>query len=664
MQPNNIVQVILPVPIRRFFDYLAPNIGNNLPLLRGMRVKVPFGRRTLTGIIWNTTNKSEVPANKLKAIEEVLDLQPLFDNEYCTFIEKCAQYYHHPIGEVAFSSMPTLLREGKTLLKEVPCQEWQYQEPEYQLNDAQQQCLTNIEKKLNNFQTFLLEGVTGSGKTEIYIQTALLALNLKQQILILVPEIALTPQTLTRFNKRFGEGVISFHSRMTPKQRLTSWQMILESKANIIIGTRSAIFLPFKNLGLIIVDEEHDGSYKQQEGFRYSARDMAILRAKLHGCPVILGSATPSLESISNAQENNYQLLTLGSRASSNPPPLPTVIDIKRQKCRGGLSDSLIKKIRSNIESNKQVLLFLNRRGYSPAIICHACGWLAECKRCDAKFTLHAGINKLICHHCEKQIPTPTKCPECQEEQLVPLGQGTERLEIELNELFPDTSIARIDSDTTRKKGSLDALLDGASKNKFGILIGTQMLAKGHHFPHLNLVALVDTDSGLFSTDFRAIERMAQLLIQVGGRAGREHNAGEVIIQTHHPEHPLLQLVATQNYSTIGKWLQNERKMACLPPYSFLTLFRTSANSANQAQHILEQLGEALEPFAKNVNILGPVPAPMTKRQGRYHFQLLLQANQRKFLHNTISFATKFLESSSAAKRVRWSCDVDPLEMF
>lgn len=658
-----IYQVALDVPLRRLFDYLP--IKDDMRILpKGTRVKVPFGRQHRIGIIMGQQTHSTFTLEQLKAIDSVCDKTPLFPEELCEFIEKTAQYYHHPIGEVAFTGVPLAIRLGK------PCESLPKNESTIFPNEAltlhpdQQNAVDIVLSKQDEFAPFLLEGITGSGKTEVYLQVAAAILQKQKQVLILVPEISLTPQTQERFIARFGD-VICFHSRMTPKQRLQAWLKVRYQQARIIIGTRSAIFLPFANLGLIVIDEEHDASFKQQEGFRYLARDVAVLRAKRVQCPIILGSATPSFETIYNAQTGKYHWLRLPVRATCATLPEMILMDIRHNKLEAGLSNALIKELEDSLKKNQQVLLFINRRGFSPTFMCYGCGWLAECERCDCRLTFHYKKQMLICHHCLHQRPEPQACPKCQATDLHPVGQGTERLESFLQMRFPDITMARIDSDSTRKKGSLEELLEKAKSKEAQLLIGTQMLAKGHHFPHLGMVAIVDADGGLFSVDFRSIERMAQLIIQVAGRAGRVHEAGRVIIQTFHPDEPLLQHILHQDYAELAKELLLERQRSALPPFSHLALIRASANNPHLPETLLKEVQQALQNASQGqVSILGPVAAPMLKRQGQFRYQLLVQASQRKPLHQLLHYSTIILEKSKLGKKVRWSLDVDPIEMF
>ena len=635
-------------------------------------LKSLLGNKEKIGIVIHESEQSEIPLEQLKPIHAVLDETPLFPNVSLEFIEKVARYYHHPIGEVIFTGLPQRVRQGKDLTPKKTASQTTPGDvitpspaTALTLNADQKSAIDAILAKQNEFSPFLLEGITGSGKTEVYLQVAEQILGSEKQVLVLVPEISLTPQTQSRFIARFGEQVICFHSDMTPAQRLKTWLRAKSPAPVIIVGTRSALFLPFANLGCIICDEEHDASFKQQEGFRYSARDSAVLRAQLSHCPVILGSATPSFETLFNAKTQKYGHLRLHHRATDSQLPSMMLLDVRHKQLTGGLSAQLLEKIKQHLAQQGQVLLFINRRGYSPTLMCFGCGWMAQCERCDARLTYHHKKHKLICHHCLFEARAPKACPSCQSEEINPIGYGTERLETTLQQLFPEVTIARIDSDATQKVGSLEALLHQATHHEAQILIGTQMLAKGHHFPHLTLVAIVDADLGLFSVDFRAVERMAQLIIQVAGRAGRVHTAGEVVIQTFHPEHPLLLQIIKQDYHALSETLLLERASAHLPPYTHLAMIRAQASNPMLGEQFLADIQRSLKQLGMGtVSVLGPVPAPMLKRQGQFRYQLLLQAPTRQSLHTLLNYSTTVLEKSPLGKRVRWSLDVDPVEMM
>jgi len=533
------------------------------------------------------------------------------------------------------------------------------------LNDQQQQAVENVSSEFGHFQPFLLQGITGSGKTEVYLSLVERIIQKNQQVLILVPEISLTPQLTQRFQQRLNVPIASLHSGLNDSQRLCAWVMAAENKAPVVIGTRSALFTPMPELGLIIIDEEHDNSLKQHEGFRYHARDLALVRARNADIPILLGSATPSLETLNNANKGQYKHLLLTRRASTAKPPKVHLLDVCRQPMQDSLSNLLLDQIRKHLQKQGQILLFLNRRGYAPLLMCHACGWTTECPRCDAHMTLHHHNKRLRCHHCGQERAAPTQCPECSAEELHIPGAGTERIEHALNQIFPDTVISRIDRDTTRRKGTLDSKLEQARSGEAQILIGTQMLAKGHDFPNVSLVGILDTDQGLFSSDFRGTEHMAQLIIQVSGRAGRAEKPGEVFIQTHHPEHPLLHTLLNEGYEGFAKAALEERKMTSFPPYAHLAVLRSEAIYKDAAIQFLQDALNVLNNIAvADVDGFGPLPAPMERRAGRYRAQLILQSKHRSALHAALRPWVLQLGKLKSANRVRWSIDVDPQDMY
>ena len=456
----------------------------------------------------------------------------------------------------------------------------------HELNAEQQMALTRLQAVNDQFQTFLLEGVTGSGKTEVYLRHSATLINREKQVLVLVPEIGLTPQLMARFHRRFGDCVVALHSGLSDGERLRNWQAAASGKASIVIGTRSSVFTPFASLGLIIVDEEHDPSLKQQDGFRYHARDLALVRARDQGIPVILGSATPSLETLHNALTGRYTHLKLPLRAGDALPPTVSLLDVRRAPLNEGLCGPLVEKMRQHIGAGNQVLLFINRRGFAPVMLCDDCDATVDCLRCDAHMTVHLGSRRMRCHHCGSERPVPSTCDACGGRNLVMTGQGTERIDYALRALFPSHKVVRIDRDTTRNKGSLKQHLEQASSGEASILVGTQMLAKGHHFPGVTLVAMLDVDRGLYGVDFRAAEQMAQTIVQVAGRAGRELQAGEVLIQTRSPDNPLFQEIIHNGYTHYAKTLLEERRVLGLPPYSNMALLR-ARSSEQQCGYIL-----------------------------------------------------------------------------
>jgi primosomal protein N' (replication factor Y) len=533
------------------------------------------------------------------------------------------------------------------------------------LNAAQQAAVDAVRETLGGFAAFLLEGVTGSGKTEVYLRIIAAVIAERRQALILVPEIGLTPQLVDRFRRRFAVPLAVLHSGLNDRERLAAWRRAGSGEALIVIGTRSAIFTPLARPGVLVVDEEHDASLKQQDGLRYSARDLAVWRARQLAVPVVLGSATPSLESLYNVAQARYRRLPLPERTGSAGLPSYEILDLRRQPLEHGLSRGMLARIRAHLADDGQVLLFLNRRGYAPTLICHDCGWIAGCSRCDARMTVHQAERQLRCHHCGSQRPVDTRCPACGGGDLRPLGQGTERVEQALAEHFPEVERLRIDRDTTRRKGQLASLLQQARAGHGRILLGTQMLAKGHHFPDVTLVGILNVDQGLFGIDFRASERMAQLIVQVAGRAGRRDRTGHVVIQTHHPDHPLLQTLVRQGYSAFARAALAEREAARLPPASHIALVRAEATDASLPAGFLERVRQQIQELgAADVEVWGPVPAGMERRAGRFRAQLLLQSGQRGSLQRVLGTLVRQLEQAKAARKVRWSVDVDPADMF
>nr|MDT0252896.1 primosomal protein N' [Endozoicomonas sp.] len=534
-------------------------------------------------------------------------------------------------------------------------------------NEEQAYACEGITDGLGAYRTYLLEGVTGSGKTEVYLQAISAALAKGKQTLVLVPEIGLTPQTVRRFRDRFNVPVACLHSGLNDGERLQGWLEAAKSTAGILIATRSGIFTPMPHLGLIIVDEEHDGSYKQQDSLRYNARDLAIYRGRQNHCPVVLGSATPSLETLHNTRQGKYTLLQLKQRAGNARPPTMELLDMRHQLLKDGLSTVLLQRIAAHLGRGNQVMVFLNRRGYAPSMICQDCGSIIDCPHCDAHMTIHRNPPHMHCHHCDWQKAIPWQCPSCQGRKLQPVGQGTERTEQVLNQHFPGYPVLRVDRDTTRKKQALNDILEKVQSGKPCILLGTQMLAKGHHFPDVTLVAIINADAGLFSADFRGLERTGQLIMQVAGRAGRGNKAGQVLIQTYNPENPALQLLSMNDYSRFANSLFTERKNLNLPPEGYLTLVRSESTNQGESESLLSALRQYAEQpdqqHHDDVRILGPIPAPMEKRQGRYRWHLLIHGKNRNHLHSVVSKIVSYLESHRLPRQLKWTVDIDPQEM-
>ncbi|MFC3650122.1 primosomal protein N' [Dyella humi] len=535
--------------------------------------------------------------------------------------------------------------------------------PKLALHAEQEVAIAAVTEAFGRFQPFLLDGITGSGKTEVYLALIERTLAQGKQALLLVPEIGLAPQTVRRLRDRLGVPVEVLHSNLAEGERARAWLRMRAGEAKVVLGTRSAVFTPLPHAGLIIVDEEHDSAYKQQEGFRYHARDLALVRGRALQVPVLLGSATPSLESLANVEAGRYRALHLRSRPAATHPPQVQIIDMRAQRLEHGLSPALLHAVGDAVTRGEQALVFRNRRGYAPVLLCHSCGWHAECPRCEHPLTLHAAWRKLVCHHCDLQAPVPSTCPTCGGQELKPQGQGTERLEEALTAHFPQVPVLRIDRETTRRRDAFEQLLDNLAEDAPAILVGTQMLAKGHDLPNLTLVAIVGVDEGLLSVDFRAGERLGQLVVQVAGRAGRARKPGRVLLQTHHPDHPLLHTLLAQGYTAAAKELLAERKQTGLPPYGHQVLLRCEAHQRAVVDAFLSEACAAL-PTADTLQIAGPMPAPMPLRAGRQRGQLLIESPSRRDLHAAVRPWSAQLAQLPSARKVRWSLDVDPIDLY
>lgn len=529
-------------------------------------------------------------------------------------------------------------------------------------NVQQALAISAITQSLLEYRCFLLEGVTGSGKTEVYLQAIEEVLRHRRQVLILVPEIGLTPQTVRRFEVRFNLPVGVLHSNLTDNERLSVWQHSRLGELPIVIGTRSSIFTPMFKPGMIIVDEEHDASYKQQDGLKYHARDLAVMLAKQYEVPLVLGTATPSLETLNNALLGRYHHLHLSQRAGNAAIAKQHVMDITNQPLEAGIAQGMFSRIQAHLEQGSQVMIFVNRRGFAPALLCHHCGYVEECQRCNKPYTVHRSMNKMQCHHCGSAKPIPRECKKCHHTELVTQGIGTEQLEACLQERFSQYSAIRIDSDSIRGKNKLNTVLEEINSGQHQILIGTQILSKGHHFPNVTLVVILDSDGALFSADFRAAEHLAQLITQLAGRAGRAEKPGEMWLQTHQPGHPLLQDLINNGYGDFARYALEERKMAALPPYRFIALFRAESQQAGDGFNFLAEAASLLT--NPNISVLGPIPAIMEKRQGRYRMQLMLQSNSRTTLNQVISRHINTIENLPLARKVRWSIDIDPQDFL
>jgi primosomal protein N' (replication factor Y) len=538
-----------------------------------------------------------------------------------------------------------------------------FQAPDFTLT-SEQQHVVDMLKRQKTFKTFLLVGVTGSGKTEVYFQVIQSILAQNKSVLFLVPEIGLTPQIIQRFQARFNLPIAMLHSGMSSQAQLTDWEKIKNHQLLIMVGTRSAVFTPHPNLGLIVVDEEHDLSFKQTVGCCYSARDLAVVRGRIENVPVILGSATPSLESLHNVNTKGYERLNLTKRVGSAMTPQLKLVNLRGRKLNRGLSSPVIDAIQTHLDQKKQIMVFLNRRGFAPKMICHDCSWIPICTQCDLPYVWHKHLNRLSCHHCGATQPLAHICPQCDSSMLWDIGCGTEKIETQLKKLFSRANILRIDRDSTRHKGSFNKMLEQIHENEVDIIIGTQMLAKGHHFPNLTLTVVIDADHGLYSQDFRALEHLGQLLVQVAGRAGRNKDNGEVYVQTYYPRHPLLQTLLKKDYHAFAEYLLKKRYEATLPPYSSAALVKVKSKKLNDACDFLNQLAANMrQQNTHALDITGPFPAPIEKKAGYYQMLLWLQSTTKQQCQHGIQIITEMIKKNKPPCSVRWNIDVDPISM-
>ena len=651
-----ITEVAIPVPLHNTFDYLCKE-----KVVIGSRVKVPFGSKKVTGIVLSHKDKSSF--SKLKEVEEVIDHEALLSKEILEFLTWSANYYHHPIGEVLSNAIPKNLRNGKPALLKKPSEAHvKVSSTDIQLTTEQSFAINEVLKSSSEFNGFLLHGVTGSGKTEVYLNITERLLKTGKQVLVLVPEIGLTPQMISRFKERIEGQVVAVHSQLNDTQKQDAYLLAKNGDAKVILGTRSAIFTPIPNLGLVIVDEEHDNSFKQQSNFRYSARDLSFMRAKFANVPLILGTATPSLETLKNVIEKKLARLTLTSRPGEAIMPSIDLIDMRSQPSEP-LSKPLIARIKHYLSESRQVMLFINRRGYAPIYYCTECGWQSECTSCDSRLVYHRSINRLKCHHCGLEKSPESSCPSCSSKELKILGYGTERLEENLESFFPSTEVIRIDRDTTRKKKAFATHLKKINSGEPCIIIGTQMLAKGHDFSNLAFVGILDVDVGLMSTDFRATEHLAQLLVQVSGRCGRGKYKGEVNIQTRYPNHPIFNFVKDSRYIEYAKTLLLERKDTKLPPFAHQALICANAKNKNLAENFLTEVAQLINSIEiESVEIWGPVPGVIERKSDYYYFNLYLQSEDRGQLRRLIQTFYQHVETIRVSSSVRWFVDIDPVE--
>jgi primosomal protein N' (replication factor Y) (superfamily II helicase) len=727
-----ILQIALDTPLRRVFDYRPPAAvsGASAPPRLGVRVRVPFGRQHLIGILVGIAAESAVAAVKLKSALDILDEHPIVDPVTFDLLCWAAEYYHHPIGEVFAAALPVSLRAGQPALQktewwslsgtgrqelsapgtrrapqqrallawlgtrerattdeigesfklaqlrslaargwitqaaEPPAAALELRPSDVALTEPQALCVAAILASLTTFTPHLLYGVTGSGKTEVYLRVIAAAIANGGQALVLVPEIALTPQLVDRFRRRFSSGVVAVHSGLSGSERRDAWRAAHNGHARIVIGTRSAVFTSLPKLALIVVDEEHDPSYKQHEGFRYSARDLAVVRARGAKVPIVLGSATPSLETLENAATARYSKHLLPQRPGAAQAPRMSIVDLRKHASDQGLSTPAMQAMARHLQTGGQIIVFLNRRGYAPSLFCNACGWVAPCAHCDARMTLHRRAQQLRCHHCGAHSAVPAICGSCGQ-PLNPVGQGTERVEETLARLFPEAPLARLDRDTASARGAVQTVLDRVHSGEARILVGTQMLTKGHHFPEVSLVVILDADQGLFASDFRATERLAQTITQVAGRAGRGSLAGEVLIQTEFPGHPLLNRLMTQGYEGFAISALEERREAGWPPYSRLAMLRAEAKDSLGLDAFLRAAVESSRVLNESaVKVLGPASALIARRADHYRAHLLIETAARSTLQRFLKdWLPRVEKLPGRPPGLRWSIDVDPLEV-
>ena len=657
----NILRVALDLPLPRLFDYLAPDSDESDI---GRRVNVPFGTGSRTGVIIELVASSEYPDTKLKTVGEILRDMPALPKEWLALCEFCARYYQTPLGEVTSFALPPMLRRGKLpRMKPLPPPSAAAVGPTLPRLLAAQQHAVEAIVGTEGFQAMLLHGVTGSGKTEVYLRAIDAVLARGGQALMLVPEIALTPQLEGRVAQRFpGAHIVCANSGMADAARARGFLDAQAGRAAIVLGTRLAVFMPMPRLQLIIVDEEHDSSFKQQEGLRYSARDVAVWRAHQLNIPIVLGSATPSLETFQHAATGRYRLLDLPERAVAEAMPVVRIVDTRREKLQEGLSAALITGLQLRLARGEQSLVFLNRRGYAPVLACPPCGWVSRCQRCAANLVLHLADGRLRCHHCGFETRVPRACPDCGNVDLLPFGRGTQRLEAMLVERFPEARVLRIDRDSASTPKKWQALLATIHAGGADILVGTQMLAKGHDFPLLTLVGAVGADAALFAADFRAPERLFAQLMQVGGRSGRADLPGEVLIQTEYPDHPLYQALVQHDYVRFAQSQLDERRIAGFPPFSFQAMLRAEARTMEQSLAFLATAREAAAALADGVTLYDPVPMRLQRLMTLERGQLLVESLSRPALQAFLAAWMDKLHAQKMPGGLRWHLDVDPLE--
>ena len=651
--------IAVGLPLRQCFTYKS-----KVAIKKGTRVIVPFGKKSIIGIV---IKKISNP-NSLKGLKEIISIaddHACFDKSIFNTILWASDYYHHPIGEVFFSFIPTLLRKKNDKIISSLSKASEYKlntkDKKFKLTKEQNASLSKL-NKIEEFNPSLIYGVTGSGKTEIYLQLAEKFIKRNKSILILVPEINLIPQLVKRFEDRFNGEIGIYHSRQTPNQRLKVWLRSKFGEIKIIIGTRSSVLMPLKNLGAIIIDEEHDQSYKQAEGFKFSGKDLAIKRAQLENIPVFLGSATPSLQTLKLVKEKKYKKFDLLRRVDGKKPPKLIPLDISDSTLLGGIAIQTMGIIEAAINRGEQVLIFINRRGFAPLYECDNCGWVASCSSCESNLVFHKSKNRLICHKCESVYAVNHNCPDCQSTELNTFGTGTERVEEVLKNTFKKVPIIRMDYDSTRLKGSIEAIYEKANESNEAILVGTQMLSKGHDFPKVTLCVILNADSGLLSPEMNGVEKIAQQLIQVSGRAGRNNNLAQVIIQTRYPNDENLKQIKTGNYQLVADQCLNTNKALGIPPYSNVSILRATSPNPQNCIHFLEKVSELLG-NKKNISVIGPLPSIPLKIKGNSRNHLIIKSDTKTYLNRVLKFLTNEIQNWPETKKVKWAYDIDPYDM-
>ena len=652
---QKLISVALDVPINHMFDYITENQDIKV----GYRVEVPFGRSKRIGIVLEVKIfKIQNSPYKIKNVYKVIDQTPLLSMEIIKTCKWAATYYHYPIGQVLFNALTPIHRKGLTSPDKKILLDRKNFETQLELNQEQSKVAKGIYKSIKHHQVSVLRGITGSGKTEVYTKLATDLLQSSAQILIMVPEINLTPQTVSRFNKYLDMEPLEYHSNLTQLQKFKVWQACKEEDNLIIIGTRSSIFLPFNNLKLLIIDEEHDQSYKQSEKFKYNARDIGIVRAKYFDCHVVLGSATPSFETIHNVDIKKYNQYLLENRYFKSKLPLITIVDTSIDKPDEGISKVLRDKMKIELKNGNKVILFIGRRGFSNTVICSECKTIVKCPKCDVYMTYHKNIERLICHQCEltQKLESIKAC--CKNISLVPLGIGTQRIENKIRDLFPDKNILRVDSDNISSKKDLNDFIKKANNNEIDIFIGTQMIVKGHDFKNVSLVGIINVDAGLYSTDFRGLEKIGQLITQVSGRAGRQKNQGNVIIQTNNPNHEMLQKILKEGYKEFSIVALKQREAVNLPPYSHIGMIKVCSSIKQLAKVALMEAAKLRR--NKSIFVYGPMSSKIAKKNNQYYYQIIVGSESSNLLSKHITKIKLYL--SGIDKRIKWSIDIDPTE--